>query len=83
MLMATAQKYIDFEKPIEYFCNLEKQNYTNKGGNKVRTSNGMITNQQSILKELEFFTKMSFRVNMKIIQTKVILPFWSKKILNL
>ena len=28
MLRAKSQKYIDFEKPTKYFCNLEKQNYT-------------------------------------------------------
>ena len=57
MLRARAQRYIDFEKPTKYFCNLEKQNYTSKVVNKVRTSNGIITNQQTILKELEKFYK--------------------------
>ena len=57
MLRARAQKYIDSEKPTKYFCNLEKQNYTNKVVNKVRTSNGMIINQQSIMKGLEIFYK--------------------------
>ena len=82
MLRAKAQKYIHFGKPTKYFCNLEKQNYTSKVVNKVRTSNGIITNQQTILKELIFFIKTSFRVNTKIIRTKVNLHFWSKKILN-
>ena len=53
MLRARAQKCIDFEKPTKYFCNLEKQNYTSKVVNKVRTSNGIITNQQTVLKFLQ------------------------------
>ena len=57
MLRAKAQKYIDFEKPTKYFCNLEKQNYTGKVVNKIRTNNGVITNQQTILKELKIFYK--------------------------
>ena len=36
---------------------MEKQNYTSKVVNKVRTSNRMITNQQDILKELKSFYK--------------------------
>ena len=57
LLRARAQSYVDFEKPTKYFCNLEKQNYTSKVVNKVRTSNRMITNQQDILKELKSFYK--------------------------
>ena len=57
MLRAKAQKYIDFEKPTKYFCNLEKQNYTGKVVNKIRINNGIITNQQNILKELKIFYK--------------------------
>ena len=41
--------------------------------NKVRTSNGIISNQQTILKELTFYYK-----NMKIIKTKVNLHFKEK-----
>ena len=40
-----------------FFCNLEKTIYTSKIVNKVRTSNGVITNQQGILKELKSFCK--------------------------
>ena len=57
LLRARAQSYVDFEKPTKYFCNLEKQKYTSKVVNKVRTSNRMITNQQDILKELKSFYK--------------------------
>ena len=57
LLRARAQKYVDFEKPTKYFFNLEKQNYTNKVVNKVRTNNGIVSEQQSILKELENFYK--------------------------
>ena len=56
MLRAKSQKYIDFEKPTKYFCNLEKQNYTGKV-NKIMIKNETITNQQMILKELKIFYK--------------------------
>ena len=82
MLRARAQKYIDFEKPTKYFCNLEKQNYTSKVVNKVRTSNGMITNQQTILKELENFDKTLLQSKHKDNQNQSKSHFWSKKILN-
>ena len=57
MLRAKSQKYIDFEKPTKYFCNLEKQNYTSKVVNKIMIKNETITNQQMILKELKIFYK--------------------------
>ena len=65
LLRARAQSYVDFEKPTKYFCNLEKQNYTSKVVNKVRTSNRMITNQQDILKELKSFYKNLLQSNIK------------------
>ena len=82
MLRAKSQKYIDFEKQTKHFCNLEKQNYTGKVVNKIRIKNETITNQQMILKELKFFTKISCRVNTKIIKTKVNPHSWLKKILK-
>ena len=46
------------EKPSNFFCNLEKQNYVNKTINKLETENGeLIHNQQDILKETKMFYK--------------------------
>ena len=79
MLRARAQRYIDFEKPTKYFCNLEKQNYTSKVVNKVRTSNGIITNQQTILKELEKFYKNLLQSKHKDNQNQSKSPFLVKE----
>ena len=79
VLRARAQNYVDFEKPTKFFCNLEKQNYVNKVVNRVQTSNGTITNQEMILKELKTFYKNLLQSNNKSNQRPIDNPFLEKK----
>ena len=50
------------EKPTSFFCNLEKQNFVEKTIRKLQTrDNSVLTEQKSILKEVENFYKKLFQ----------------------
>ena len=46
LVRARAKIIEDDEKPINFFCNLEKQNYTRKIIPKLETNNGKIVTHQ-------------------------------------
>ena len=60
--MRSRLKWLDEgEKPTNFFCNLEKQNFTEKTIKKLRLKNGSITNdQKTILEEIRHFYAQLF-----------------------
>ena len=57
-LVRSRLKWLDEgEKPTNFFCNLEKQNFTEKTINKLRLKNGSIT---TILEEIRHFYAQLF-----------------------
>lgn len=66
-MIRSKAKWIDEgEKPTEYFCNLEKRNYTNKTIQRVEKEDGkVITDQDDILEETCKYYENLYKIKKK------------------
>ena len=61
MIRSLVPNLLLYEKPINYFCGLEKRNYIDKTIRKLKLQNGsLLTSQKDILNQVQNFYKKLF-----------------------